>query len=143
MIEICEKIINIFEFQAIIRLLLGVILTGIIGYEREAWRKPAGMRTHILVGESAVLIMLCGLFLSEKTGGADPTRIPAQLLSGIGFIGAGTIFKRWISCKRTNNSSKLISSNGNRFISRSRSIYNSYNSDIIRIYNSFIYICCI
>ena len=43
------------------------------------------MRTHILVGESAVLIMLCGLFLSEKTGGADPTRIPAQLLSGIGF----------------------------------------------------------
>ena len=142
MIEICEKIINIFEFQAIIRLLLGVILTGIIGYEREAWRKPAGMRTHILVGESAVLIMLCGLFLSEKTGGADPTRIPAQLLSGIGFIGAGTILRDGFHVKGL-TSSKLISSNGNRFISRSRSIYNSYNSDIIRIYNSFIYICCI
>ena len=140
MIEICEKIINIFEFQAIIRLLLGVILTGIIGYEREAWRKPAGMRTHILVGESAVLIMLCGLFLSEKTGGADPTRI---IIIRNRIHWSRNNFKRWISCKRTNNSSKLISSNGNRFISRSRSIYNSYNSDIIRIYNSFIYICCI
>ena len=112
MIEIFEKIINTFEFQAIIRLLLGVILTGIIGYEREAWKKPAGMRTHILVGESAVLIMLCGIFLTEKTGGADPTRIPAQLLSGIGFIGAGTILRDGFHVKGLTTAASLLAVTG-------------------------------
>ena len=93
MLEILQTITQNFEFEAVIRLVLGAILTGIIGYEREAWKKPAGMRTHVLVGESAVMIMLCGIFLSQNVDGADPSRIPAQLLSGIGFIGAGTILR--------------------------------------------------
>ena len=50
-------IINSFEFQTIIKLLLGVILAGIIGLERSSWSKPAGFRTHALVGISAVLVM--------------------------------------------------------------------------------------
>lgn len=50
---------NSFWFQAIIKLILGFVLAGIIGLERSSWSKPAGFRTHALVGISAVLIMLC------------------------------------------------------------------------------------
>ena len=88
-----DFIINLttsFWFQAIIKLVLGFILAGIIGLERSSWSKPAGFRTHSLVGLSAVLIMLCGEYMSKEYN-IDPSRIPAQLLSGIGFIGAGTI----------------------------------------------------
>lgn len=81
-----------FWFQAIIKLLLGFILAGVIGLERSSWNKPAGFRTHSLVGISAVLIMLCGQYMSKEFN-VDPTRIPAQLLSGIGFLGAGTILR--------------------------------------------------
>ena len=54
------NIFNSFEFQAILKLILGFVLAGIIGLERSSWSKPAGFRTHALVGLSAVLIMLCG-----------------------------------------------------------------------------------
>ena len=90
-----DFIINIpstFWFQAVFKLLLGFILAGIIGLERSSWNKPAGFRTHSLVGISAVLIMLCGEYMSKEYN-VDPTRIPAQLLSGIGFLGAGTILR--------------------------------------------------
>ena len=86
------NIASTFWFQAIIKLLLGFILAGAIGLERSSWSKPAGFRTHSLVGISAVLIMLCGQYMSKEYN-VDPTRIPAQLLSGIGFLGAGTILR--------------------------------------------------
>ena len=85
-----HNLMEVSEFQTLFKLVLIAILAGIIGYERESWKKPAGFRTYVLVGISAVLVMICGDLLYEELG-ADPTRIPAQLLSGIGFIGAGTI----------------------------------------------------
>ena len=57
---------NNFEIQTIIKLLLGIILAGIIGLERSSWSKPAGFRTHALVGVSAVLVMICGEYMSKK-----------------------------------------------------------------------------
>lgn len=81
-----------FWFQAIVKLLLGFVLAGVIGLERSSWNKPAGFRTHTLVGISAVLIMLCGQYMSLEYD-VDPTRLPSQLLSGIGFLGAGTILR--------------------------------------------------
>ena len=111
-----EKIFNLithsFELEACIRLLLGAFLAGVIGYEREAWKKPAGIRTHILVGESAVMIMLCGIYLSKTIDGADPSRIPAQLLSGIGFIGAGTILRDGFHVKGLTTASSLLAVTG-------------------------------
>lgn len=111
-----EKILNLithsFELEACIRLLLGAFLAGVIGYEREAWKKPAGIRTHILVGESAVMIMLCGIYLSKTIDGADPSRIPAQLLSGIGFIGAGTILRDGFHVKGLTTASSLLAVTG-------------------------------
>ena len=78
--------------------MLGCILAGIIGLERSSWNKPAGFRTHSLVWMSAVLIMLCGEYMSKEYN-IDPSRIPAQLLSGIGFIGAGTILRDGFNVK--------------------------------------------
>ncbi len=57
--EIIQTIGNSFWFQTIIKLILGFVLAGIIGLERSSWSKPAGFRTHALVGISSVLIMLC------------------------------------------------------------------------------------
>jgi len=96
-----------FEVQAIIKLALGFILAGIIGAEREALNKPAGFKTHSLIGVSSVLIMLCGEYLAANTN-ADISRIPAQLLSGIGFIGAGTILRDGLNVKGLTTAASLL-----------------------------------
>lgn len=101
-------IFNSFEFQVILRLILGFILAGIIGLERSSWSKPAGFRTHALVGISSVLIMLCGEYMSQNYN-MDPSRIPAQLLSGIGFIGAGTILRDGFNVKGLTTAAGLLS----------------------------------
>lgn len=105
--EIFLTIINTFEIQAIIRLLLGFVLAGLIGAEREWMNKPAGFKTHSLIGVSAVLIMLCGEYLSERYN-VDASRIPAQLLSGIGFIGAGTILHNGFNVKGLTTAASLL-----------------------------------
>ena len=75
----------------LIRTLLAIICAGIIGYDRDVHGAPAGLRTHILVCVGAMLAMTTGTFAHMYIGGADPTRIGAQVVSGIGFLGAGTI----------------------------------------------------
>ena len=98
---------NSFGFQAILKLVLGFMLAGIIGLERSSWSKPAGFRTHALVGISSVLIMLCGEYMSREYD-IDPSRIPAQLLSGIGFIGAGTILRDGFNVKGLTTAAGLL-----------------------------------
>ena len=105
--EIIWQIGNSFWFQAIIKLILGFVLAGVIGLERSSWSKPAGFRTHALVGISSVLIMLCGEYMS-KIYDMDPSRIPAQLLSGIGFIGAGTILRDGFNVKGLTTAAGLL-----------------------------------
>ncbi len=95
------------EFEMFVKLVLIVILAGIVGYEREFWKKPAGFRTYVLVGISAVLVMICGNKLYEKMG-TDPSRIPAQLLSGIGFLGAGTILRDGLNVKGLTTAAGLL-----------------------------------
>ena len=97
-IEGFQNLMTIKEFEIFFKLILIVFLAGVVGYERESWKKPAGFRTYVLVGISAVLVMICGDLL-YKNHGADPTRIPAQLLSGIGFLGAGTILRDGFNVK--------------------------------------------
>ena len=105
--EYIRSFIYSFEFEVIIRLLLGFLLAGIIGAERESENKPAGFKTHSLIGLSAVLIMLCGRFYSDISN-SDASRIPAQLLSGIGFIGAGTILRDGFTVKGLTTSASLL-----------------------------------
>lgn len=74
----------------ILRLSLAVLLGGVIGFEREFKNRPAGLRTHVLVTLGAALIMLISMYGFK---GNDPARLAAQVVSGIGFLGAGTIMR--------------------------------------------------
>ncbi|MDR0817091.1 MAG: MgtC/SapB family protein [Clostridiales Family XIII bacterium] len=77
----------------IIRIVLAVILGGLIGIERGVRNHPAGFRTHILVCVGACLAMITNEYVAGAIGSvADPTRMGAQVISGIGFLGVGTIF---------------------------------------------------
>ncbi len=105
--DLITEIISSFWFQTIFKLVLVFFLAGIIGLERDSWNKPAGFRTHSLVGISAVLVMICGEYMAQKSN-VDPTRISAQLLSGIGFIGAGTILRDGFNVKGLTTAAGLL-----------------------------------
>ena len=79
------------------RLIAVTLIAGLIGFERERHGRAAGFRTHILVGVGSCLIMLTGIDLMQTlpNGAAtvDPTRMASQVISGIGFLGAGTIIR--------------------------------------------------
>ena len=75
----------------LVRTFLAMLFGGILGYEREKRHRPAGFRTYILVCLGATLAMMVGLYISALTGTSDAARIPSQVVSGIGFLGAGTI----------------------------------------------------
>jgi putative Mg2+ transporter-C (MgtC) family protein len=75
-----------------LRLLLAAALGGAIGYERERAGKPAGLRTHMLICVGAALFTVVSVF--GFTGPADPSRIAAGVVTGVGFIGAGAIIFR-------------------------------------------------
>jgi putative Mg2+ transporter-C (MgtC) family protein len=89
------EIARILRIDLLIKLALAVLLGGIIGFEREIAGKPAGLRTNILICIGAALLMdvstRIGLVDGHRVG--DPARIAAQIVSGVGFLGAGTIMQ--------------------------------------------------
>ena len=93
-----EFIAYMREFNVVtvlIRIFLACLAGGILGAERGKHGRVAGMRTHILVCVGAALTILIGLFVVGELGvGQDATRIAAQTISGIGFLGVGTIMVR-------------------------------------------------
>ena len=79
-------------FSIILRLLLALVFGGLIGLERGADRHPAGFRTHILVCVGAALAMITNQYMVDLwPAQVDPSRIGAQVITGVGFLGAGTI----------------------------------------------------
>ena len=98
--EITESFRCTFLFSALLRLMMAVCLGGVIGWEREHTNRPAGLRTHILVCTGATLVMVLSEYMQVMHGGAiDLTRLGSQVISGIGFLGAGTIIKEGFSVK--------------------------------------------
>ena len=79
------------EVEMILRLLLATALGAGIGFQRELAKKPAGLRTHILIALGAALFTMVSIFGFEN--GVDPSRIAAGVVTGVGFIGAGVIFR--------------------------------------------------
>ena len=77
------------DIQMFLRLLIAVILGAFVGYERERAGKPAGVRTHGMVSLGAALFAVVSLHAFGNTG--DPGRVAAQIVTGIGFLGAGAI----------------------------------------------------
>lgn len=89
-------------FSILLKLLLSIILGAIIGYEREYKNMPAGLRTHTLVCIGATLVQITAIEIVGRYQGivnADPSRLGAQVISGIGFLGAGTIIHEGASVK--------------------------------------------
>lgn len=80
------------QFEGALLLILAIILSMLIGLERERRDSPAGMRTHMLVGLGSCLFTL--LSAHAFPGPGDSARVAAQIVTGIGFLGAGTIIQR-------------------------------------------------
>lgn len=98
------------NFELVLRLILAAIIGGFIGIEREVSNRPAGLRTHILVTVGSALITLVS---KDGFGGlGDPARVAAQIVTGIGFLGAGTIIKTGSSIKGLTTAASLWISAG-------------------------------
>lgn len=78
------------DMSAALKLVLAAVLGGLVGMERELRDKPAGLRTNILICVGSTLFMSLSTTIAQLLGG-DPTRIAAQIISGIGFLGAGAV----------------------------------------------------
>lgn len=92
------------------RTLLAMFIGGLIGWERESTHRPAGLRTHMLVAVGSCAIMQLGSFNATHIGAefnVDPSRLGAQVISGIGFLGAGTIMKEGTTIKGLTTAASL------------------------------------
>ena len=88
--------LQIGDLDMAIRLGLSFAAAGIIGFERSSRRQVAGLRTHILIGLGSTLLMMLSIWIPQvylQGKGGDPSRIAAQVVSGIGFLGAGAILR--------------------------------------------------
>lgn len=95
------------EKDIVINLALILLFSGLIGFERERNDRPAGLRTHILVGVGATIIMMISISMHVMNVENDAGRIAAQIVSGIGFLGAGTIIKEGFSVKGLTTAASL------------------------------------
>ncbi|MDT8901647.1 MgtC/SapB family protein [Anaeroselena agilis] len=98
------------DYTMVTRLVISVILGGIIGFERQHRGKTAGLRTHILVCLGSCLVAVLSLNLYAGVEGktnADPARLAAQVVSGIGFLGAGAIMKEGPTIKGLTTAASL------------------------------------
>lgn len=96
--------------EILLKLLIAFVLSLIIGIEREVIHKPAGIKTHCLICISATLVMAIGTYMYDLYGiTIDPSRLPAQILAGIGFVGAGTIIRDGFTVRGITTAASLLS----------------------------------
>jgi len=89
----------ILNWTGVFRLILAAIMAALIGYDREKQNKAAGIRTNVIVAVISCVIMILSVEVAKSSGSligvqGDPARLAAQVVSGIGFLGAGTILKQ-------------------------------------------------
>lgn len=103
--------LNLDILQVLLRLACALLIGLVIGLEREYTHRPAGMRTHILVALGACAVMMTGqfIFAQYRQYGAtsDPARLAAQVISGVGFLGAGTIMREGANVKGLTTAASL------------------------------------
>ena len=78
----------------VLRIVLAILIGGLIGFERELKNRPAGLRTYMVVCLGACMVMLTNQYVTQVFGSGDPVRMGAQVISGVGFLGVGTIVIR-------------------------------------------------
>jgi putative Mg2+ transporter-C (MgtC) family protein len=94
-------------YTAAVRLGLSLLLGAAVGLNREYKRKPAGIRTHVLISVGSTLFMLVSIYVPILSGGGDLTRIAAQVVSGVGFLGAGVIMRQGLNVKGLNTAASI------------------------------------
>lgn len=102
-----EYLVNTEMFQVCFKLALSCILAGIIGLERSSANKPAGFGTHAIIGLSSTLVVMGSQYMSLHYD-IDASRIPSQILAGIGFIGAGTIIRNGITVRGVTTAAGIL-----------------------------------
>jgi putative Mg2+ transporter-C (MgtC) family protein len=99
------------EWDILLRLLIAAGLGAVVGFERERSQQPAGLRTHIILVVGATLAMTLSVNLAIQfqplVPNGDPARLAAQVVSGIGFLGAGAIFRYGVSIKGLTTATSL------------------------------------
>ena len=106
--DILSQVVESDIFQIIFKVLLSSFLAGIIGIERSSMNKPAGFGTHAIIGLSAALVVMASEYMSMYYD-VDASRIPSQILAGIGFIGAGTIIRNGINVRGVTTAAGILS----------------------------------
>ncbi len=99
-----------FQLDLVFRLLIAAVVGALVGFEREIHGHPAGMRTHLLVALGSALFTILsahGFRTGPADGSVDPTRIAAQIVTGIGFLGAGAIVKEGATIKGLTTAASL------------------------------------
>lgn len=101
--------IDIYSTEFIIRICIAALLGGVLGLEREIHGRPAGLRTHFLVSMGAAVFMMLSPYVAKMVPEliGDPGRIAAQIVSGIGFLGAGAIVKEGVSIRGLTTAASL------------------------------------
>ncbi len=84
---------NINVWNIILRMLVSLLFGGFIGFTQEKGGRPAGLRTHIVLSLGTTIVTITSIYISQEFSTGDPGRIAAQIVSGIGFLGAGAIIK--------------------------------------------------
>jgi putative Mg2+ transporter-C (MgtC) family protein len=101
------------QLEISLRLIVACVLGAAVGFEREIHAHPAGMRTHLLVSLGSAAFTVLGIFYFESsTAPTDPSRIAAQIVSGIGFLGAGAILKYGSSVRGLTTAASLWATAG-------------------------------
>jgi putative Mg2+ transporter-C (MgtC) family protein len=100
---------DVSQLELVLRLVLGAAIGAGIGIEREVHGHPAGMRTHLLVALGSALFTVLSFHGFGSGGDIDPTRVAAQVVSGIGFLGAGAILKEGFTIRGLTTAASLWS----------------------------------
>jgi putative Mg2+ transporter-C (MgtC) family protein len=134
-------------FLSILSLVMATVLAGLIGYEREYHGHSAGLRTHILVALGSSLIMLLSIYgFGDFNLNRDPARLAAQVITGVGFIGAGTIIQNGFDIKGLTTATTLwlamaigLASGAGQFIlSTSGALVGLFTLTMLRKFESYI-----
>ena len=101
-----------FQAELLFRIFIGAICGACIGFERMSHFKSAGVKTHMIVGLSSALIMIVSKYGFTDVGKFDAARVAAQVVSGIGFLGAGIIFKKNMNVQGLTTAAGILATSG-------------------------------
>ncbi|HST06148.1 MAG TPA: MgtC/SapB family protein [Chloroflexia bacterium] len=101
-------VVRDIDYITIARVFVAFVLGGLVGFERERVQRPAGLRTHMLVAAGSACFTVASIYGFQGLGAnSDPARLAAQIITGIGFLGAGAIFRTGDTVKGITTASSI------------------------------------